>query len=93
MSHLGERLKQLRGDETLHEVGKALGVNSSVISKYEKGFRVPIPAKMQELANYFDISVSELQKLALQDKLEKDLVEIAAFPELVNWLKSKVSQL
>ena len=38
---IGEKLRTLRGEKTLEEVAKALGVTSMAVSLWERGERVP----------------------------------------------------
>lgn len=74
MSQLGERLRQLRGDQTLGDIERALGIARIVISRYEKGQRVPEPHMLKKLANQYDVPYKELRKLHI-DELYSDAEE------------------
>lgn len=74
MSQLGERLRQLRGDQTLGDIERALGIARIVISRYEKGQRVPEPHMLKKLAKHYDVPYKELRKLHI-DELYSDAEE------------------
>ncbi len=57
---IGRRLKMLRGDRTLEEVGKALNVTSMAVSSWELGKRVPNDDMKVRIANYFGVSLYDL---------------------------------
>ena len=59
---LGERInyyRQLKG-YTAKELGKLLGVSGATVSQWQTNKTSPRPDKVQELANIFDIDVTEL---------------------------------
>ena len=59
---LGERInyyRQLKG-YTAKELGELLGVSGATISQWQTNRTRPRPDKVQELANIFDIDVTEL---------------------------------
>ncbi len=58
----GNFLYKLRTEKglTQSELGKMLGVSDAAISKWENGEAMPRLAKLQQLANIFNISVNEL---------------------------------
>lgn len=55
---MGKTLKELRGEKTLSEVAKAVGVTTSSMSMYESGERIPRDQIKMALANYYGRSVS-----------------------------------
>ena len=67
MSALGEKLRKLRGDKTLQEVATAIGVNTTVISRYESGKRTPVPGTLKKLAHFYQTAYSELNFLACEE--------------------------
>lgn len=54
-----EALRRQRG-WTQREVAEALHVSSSIISQIEKGFRKAYPKIMRQLAEVFEVEVSDL---------------------------------
>ncbi len=59
---LGERInyyRQLKG-YTAKELGKLLGVSGATVSQWQANKTSPRPDKVQELANIFNIDVTEL---------------------------------
>lgn len=59
------RIKEVRKAKnfSLEEVGKAIGVGNSTISRYENGDREPSFENWKKLADFFDVSVPYLQGL------------------------------
>ena len=56
---MGGRLRQLRGNRTLAEIGHLAGVTASAIQRYEKG-RIPRAEVLDRLARAFGVSVENL---------------------------------
>jgi transcriptional regulator with XRE-family HTH domain len=59
---LGERLREVRRARglTLHDVQNRTGRHFSTIARYERGERRPSVAFLRELAEIYELSVSEL---------------------------------
>lgn len=57
---VGKRLRALRGDKTLDEVAKALGVTSMAVSLWERGERIPNDDIKIKIAAYYNTSVTAL---------------------------------
>lgn len=71
MTLLGDRLKQLRGEATLYEVGQAIGVDRSIISRYERGVIAPQPPLLKKLAEYYEVEYKRLRTLHYQDSIKE----------------------
>lgn len=67
MSRLGERLRQLRGTQTLGDIERALDIARIVVSRYERGQRVPEAYMLKKLALHYGVSYKELRKLHFED--------------------------
>ena len=52
----GQRLRKLRGDRTMSDVSKTLGICHSAIGRYERGELMPKQATMENLAGYYNSS-------------------------------------
>ena len=57
---IGARLKELRGDKTLKQVGDDLNVTSMAVSNWENGERTPNDDMKVKIANYYGVSVGSL---------------------------------
>jgi len=55
---MGKILRELRGDRSLADVAKKVGVSASAMSMYESGDRVPRDQVKLALAEYYDRPVS-----------------------------------
>lgn len=60
MGTLGTKLKELRGDLSLYEVGKATGIDRSDIKKYEESKVLPKPSNLKKLAEYYEVPYENL---------------------------------
>lgn len=56
------KLREIRRAKniTQKQLGEAIGVNNSIISKYEKGLVIPPADKLAKLADYLQVSMDEL---------------------------------
>ena len=57
---VGQRLRNLRGDKTLDEVAKALGVTSMAVSLWERGERIPNDDIKIKIAAFYKTSVTDI---------------------------------
>lgn len=57
---IGERLKKLRGDRTLEEIGKALNVTSMAVSLWERGERIPSDDMKMKISIFYDVPITDL---------------------------------
>lgn len=62
MATFGERLRELRREHQLTtvELGKALDIANSSISRYENGLREPRRDFLEKVSKYFDVSIDYL---------------------------------
>ncbi|MBN8887592.1 MAG: helix-turn-helix transcriptional regulator [Rudaea sp.] len=62
-NEFGARLKKLRTDSglTVREVGEAVGVGWTQISRYERGLAMPRPKLLLELCAYFKVTLEFLR--------------------------------
>lgn len=52
---LGDYLKKLRGDKTLHEVTMGTDIQTSMLSRIESGERLPTVEQIKRLAKFYKI--------------------------------------
>jgi len=71
MSQLGTRVKTLRENKsiTLIEASKAIGCDSGLLSKMERGHRAIPKNFLDKLANYYQVEIGELNTLWLSDRI------------------------
>lgn len=85
--HKSNRLKELRQHENISQgdLAKATGLTRQAISNYERGNRDPNRETWQQLANYFEVSVSYLKNEIDTEYLEKlvELLMLLSFPKIV----------
>lgn len=58
--HIADNLKALRGNTSLAEVAKAIGVTPAAMSNYEQGIRIPRDEVKKRLADYYGVSVESI---------------------------------
>ena len=73
-SDLGQHLRRLRKGkgETLHKVSKGTDIDSPMLSKIERGDRLPTLDQLKRLCKYFKVMESELQVMHTAEKIIKD---------------------
>lgn len=57
---IGEKLKELRGNQNLQDVASEIGVTVSALSNYENDIRIPRDEIKLNIANYFNCTVDEI---------------------------------
>jgi len=69
-NQLGSKLRELRGKKgtQLRKVAAALDIDQSLLSKYERGERLPNERLIKRVAKYFSSDESELLALLLSDR-------------------------
>jgi transcriptional regulator with XRE-family HTH domain len=73
-SELGQRLRNLRVDKqmTLHQVSKEADIDSPMLSKIERGERLPTNEQLQRLCKFFKVSESDLKVMQTAEKIIKE---------------------
>ncbi|MDO9580647.1 MAG: helix-turn-helix transcriptional regulator [Bacteroidales bacterium] len=74
LSELGQYLRELRknNDQTLHQVSQGTDIDSPLLSKLERGERLPTAEQIKKLSKHFKVSESKLKVLATAEKIIKD---------------------
>jgi DNA-binding XRE family transcriptional regulator len=57
---IGQRLRSLRGDESLESVAKTIGISQKSLEDYEAGRRIPRDEVKSRLASHYGQSVRAL---------------------------------
>lgn len=71
---LGQYLRRLRKErnETLHQVSKETDIDSPLISKLERGERLPTAEQIKKLSKHYKVPQAELKVMATAEKIIKD---------------------
>ena len=73
-SKLGEKLRELRkiNDETLNCVSEKASIDLTLLSKIERGERLPTIDQLKKLSNYYKYDITELKTLMVAEKIIKE---------------------
>ena len=73
-SELGRFLRDLRktNGQTLHQVSQGTDIDSPLISKLERGERLPTEEQIKKLAKHFNISESDLKVRHTVEKIIRE---------------------
>ena len=76
----GKYIKILRTRKglKLYELGSKLGIDHTLISKYETGSRLPTKEKLRLIADFFGIDYVTLTKKVVKDKQKKHFDKLAS---------------
>lgn len=93
MNVIGDKIFELRKEKKLtqEKLGEKIGVGKQIISKYEKGTRMPSRETIEKLAGFFAVPVDYLLgNSELQTKSSNNIKEIFESDEL-HWDGRKLS--
>lgn len=73
-SELGQYLRELRKgkEETLHQVSKVADIDSPLLSKLERGERIPTDEQIKKLAKYYKVAEADLKVKATAERIIKE---------------------
>ena len=73
-SELGQYIRNLRTEkkETLHDVSKGTDIDSPLLSKIERGVRLPTDEQINKISEYFKLDESDLKVMVMAEKIIKD---------------------
>jgi len=83
-NHLGQKLKELRGNLSLYEVEKDVGITRISIQRYESGERVPEDRNLEILAEYYQVPFELLKTLIFQNKYPSGSRDFSILKNYVN---------
>ncbi len=92
-SELGQRLRSIRTKMklTLHQVSKEVDVDSPMLSKIERGERLPTIEQLQRLCKFFKISEADLKVLHTAEKIIKEYGANDTTYEAVNLVREQIT--
>lgn len=73
-TNVGDYLKKLRleSGKTLHELAMKVDIDSPMLSKIERGHRLPTKDQIKKLASCFNTSESDLVTMLTAEKIVKE---------------------
>lgn len=73
-SDLGQYFRKLRKEkgETLHQVSKGTDIDSPMLSKIERGERMPTLDQLKRLSKYFKVVEADLKVMHTAEKIIKE---------------------
>lgn len=76
-SELGQQIRELRKEkgETLHQVSMGTDIDSPLLSKIERGERMPTLEQLTRLCLYFNVSEPDLKVKYIAEKIIKEYGE------------------
>ncbi len=74
LQKIGSYIRRLRKErkETLHQVAKGTDIDSTILSKIERGIRLPTMLQLRNLGLYFEVSEGFLKSKLIAEKIIKD---------------------
>lgn len=92
MKTLGETLKEARDeiDLILRKVSAIVDIDQSLISKFEKNERKPTKEQLIRLANFYNLSESDLIISWHSEKIAEDLKYIESTTEILKVAEEKI---
>jgi transcriptional regulator with XRE-family HTH domain len=91
-SELGKFLRELRKDkgQTLHQVSVGTDIDSPLLSKLERGERLPTDEQVKKLAKYYKVAETNLKVKATAERIIKEYGVNDTTYEAVNLVKEQI---
>lgn len=92
-SELGQHLRELRKDkgQTLHQVSKGTDIDSPLLSKLERGERLPTDEQIKKLAKYYKVAEADLKVKATAERIIKEYGVNDTTYEAVNLVMEQIT--
>ncbi len=73
-SELGQYIRNLRTQTylTLHQLSKEVDIDSPMLSKIERGERLPTPEQIKKIANHFKVPENNLRSKLTAEKILRE---------------------
>jgi len=94
MKSIGELLRQLREEQKqlLREVAAGIGIDQALLSKIERGERLPNKEQVLKFAKYFKTEKNELIIAWLSDRLVNELEDEDLAKEALKIAEQKIER-
>lgn len=92
-SELGQYLRELRKDkgQTLHQVSIGSDIDSPLLSKLERGERLPTDEQIKKLAKYYKVAETNLKVKATAERIIKEYGVNDTTYEAVNLVMEQIT--
>ena len=92
-SELGQYLRELRKDkeQTLHQVSVGTDIDSPLLSKLERGERLPTDEQIKNLAKYYKVAETNLKVKATAERIIKEYGVNDTTYEAVNLVMEQIT--
>jgi transcriptional regulator with XRE-family HTH domain len=92
-SELGQYLRELRKDkgQTLHQVSVGTDIDSPLLSKLERGERLPTDEQIKKLAKYYKVAETNLKVKATAERIIKEYGVNYTTYEAVNLVMEQIT--
>jgi HTH-type transcriptional regulator, competence development regulator len=92
-SELGQYLRELRKDkeQTLHQVSVGTDIDSPLLSKLERGERLPTDEQIKKLAKYYKVAETDLKVKATAERIIKEYGVNDTTYEAVNLVMEQIT--
>jgi transcriptional regulator with XRE-family HTH domain len=92
-SELGQYLRELRKDkgQTLHQVSVGTDIDSPLLSKLERGERLPTDEQIKKLAKYYKVAETNLKVKATAERIIKEYGVNDTTYEAVNLVMEQIT--
>ncbi len=92
-SELGQYLRGLRKDkgQTLHQVSKGTDIDSPLLSKLERGERLPTSEQIKRLAKHYKVAEADLKVKATAERIIKEYGVNDTTYEAVNLVMEQIT--
>ena len=92
-SEIGQLLRKLRKEkgQTLHQVAKSTDIDSPLISKIERGERIPTAEQIKKLSKHYKVDETHLKVLAAAGKIIKEYGVSATTYDAVNLVMEQIT--
>ena len=92
-SDLGQYLRKLRKEkgQTLHQVSMVADIDSPLLSKLERGERLPTSGQIKKLSKYYNVPESELMVMATAEKIIKEYGVNDTTYDAINLVKEQIT--
>ena len=93
-SEIGEKLRELRKQkgETLNSVSESASIDLTLLSKIERGERLPTQEQLLNLAAYYKYNESELKTLLVAEKIIKDYGISEETQKAINLVEEQITK-
>ncbi len=92
-SELGQYLRELRKDKglTLHQVSVGTDIDSPLLSKLERGERLPTAEQIKKLAKHYKVAETDLKIKATAERIIKEYGVNDTTYEAVNLVMEQIT--